>query len=85
MRVFLRLNIKHLFDIIKTVVLSCINRTTSARQNGGLIMRIIGKLTDDQVRAFKAAGLRINYVKPRFSNVLAFPRQASNQELPKAA
>lgn len=48
-------------------------------------MRIIGKLTDDQVRAFKTAGLRINYVKPRFSNVLAFPRQASNQELPKAA
>ena len=48
-------------------------------------MRIIGKLTDDQVKAFKAAGLQINYVKPRYSNVLAFPQKAANQEMPKAA
>ena len=48
-------------------------------------MRIIGKLTDDQVRAFKAAGLRINYVKPRYANVIAFPRPAANQDFPRAA
>lgn len=48
-------------------------------------MRIIGKLTDDQVRAFKAAGLTIYYKKPNYQNVVAFPRPAANQEFGKVA
>lgn len=48
-------------------------------------MRIIGKLTDDQVRAFKAAGLTIYYKKPNYQNVVAFPRPAANQDFPRAA
>lgn len=48
-------------------------------------MRIIGKLTDDQVKAFKAAGLQINYIKPRYANVVRFPQQAANEEMPRKA
>lgn len=48
-------------------------------------MGIIGKLTDDQAKTFKAAALRINYIAPRYRNVLSFPQRASNQDLPKAA
>lgn len=48
-------------------------------------MLIQGKLTDDQVRAIKAAGLTIKYIKPRYINVVAFPRRAANHEMPRAA
>lgn len=48
-------------------------------------MRIMGKLNDTQVKAFKAAGLRINYVAPRFGNVVALHLRAANQDLPRAA
>jgi hypothetical protein len=43
-------------------------------------MRIQGNLTDDQVRAFKAAGLTIYYKKPNYQNVIVFPVRAANSE-----
>lgn len=48
-------------------------------------MLIKGKLTQDQVKALKDAGLMIYHVAPRFRNVVQFPRQSANQEMPKVA
>lgn len=43
-------------------------------------MKLIERIGTDQAKAYLAAGKRINFVKPRYSNVVIFPRRAANQE-----
>lgn len=42
-------------------------------------MKLIGRLETDQAKALLAAGKRINFVRPRYSNVVTLPRRDANQ------